>query len=417
MRRKRPGRLAVASGAALSAALVLTLGSAEASAAVPATALPAAAAIAPGMPVAGVFGPASVYRQQVVSAPVAANSAAMVRDLVGVVSDRYGGVAAFNAHSYTNSFATAAAGTPRIDVAFDDCQHKGYLPAGLTGAGGQLTGVPIPAGAVPANGTDNELSVWSPGTDQLWELWEAKHTAAGWSACWGGRIDHVSAAVGFFAGGFGASASGLAISGGTLGVAEVRAGVVDHALNLAIPDTYGWQTWSWPAQRSDGGNGSNPNAIPEGTRLRLDPRLDVDALPGLTPIARLVAHTAQTYGFVVSDSAGAVAVTGESGAAEQQATGVDPWLALDHGVPDYAMLAHFPWSSLQAMPKDWGKGATATVAAPAPAAHAPASPGLVSCQGPVGMFRALTRAVWSSAVGQSSGWRRQWTAVRSCSRS
>jgi hypothetical protein len=307
------------------------------------------------MPLNGVFGANSVYDMPVAGAPVAANSAAMVQDLLGVINDRYGGTAAFNAHQYANSFYTATATTPLTNLTFDDCQGKGYTPAGLLGPGGQFTGVPIPANAQPALGTDNQLAVWDPATDQLWEFWEAAKTANGWSACWGGRIDHVSTAPGWFSGGYGASASGLAVSGGTLELSEVRAGFVGHALNIGIPDTYGWQTWSWPAQRSDGGDGSDPNAIPEGTRLRLNPDIDVDALPGLTPIARLIAKTAQTYGLIVTDTSGAVAVTGESGAADQAVTGVDPWTALEQGVPDYSILNNFPWADMQVMPQNWGE--------------------------------------------------------------
>ncbi len=310
-----------------------------------------------GMPLAGLFGPTSVWEQKVDTAPVAANSAAMVRDLVGHITDRYGDIAAFNAHDYAMAFYTASAGTGTVDVAFDDCQHKGYTPAGLEGPGGQFTDVPIPAGAVPASGTDHSLAIYSPSTDQLWELWETEHTAQGWSACWGGRIDHVSTAAGYFTGGFGATASGLAVSAGTVELSEVRAGSIPHALALAIPDTAAWPKLSYPAQRTDGGD-TDASAIPEGTRLRLDPNIDVDTIPGLSPIARVIAHTAQTYGFIVTDSSGAVSVTAESGTPQQTATGVDPWAALEGGLPDYLVLQGFPWGSLQALPQNWGEPAS-----------------------------------------------------------
>ncbi len=358
MTRRRPVAL-------LTAAILTVLGGSVAAIAASSTPTPTV-----GMPAGGIFGAASVWDQPVSAAPVAPTSAAMVKDLVAHISDRYGGVAAFNAHSFPNAFYTATTGTPTVDVGFNDCQNKGAEPAGLAA---QFAGVPIPADAVPAAGTDSELSVWSPSTDQLWELWEARHTAQGWSACWGGRIDHASTSMGAFPAGYGASASGLAESGGTVELSEIRAGVIDHALTLDIPDTA--TDYVSPANRTDGGD-TDPTAIPEGTRLRLDPTIDVDAIPGLTPIGRIIAHTAQTYGFIVTDSSGAVAVTGESGVEQQAQTGVDPWAALELGVPDYQILQDFPWSDLQALPAGW------TATAPTPVTTASSSSPITSTPPP-----------------------------------
>jgi hypothetical protein len=174
-----------------------------------------------------------------------------------------------------------------------------------------------------------------------------------WSACWGGRIDHVSQSVGFFPSGFGASASGLACTGGTILLSDVRQGSINHAINLAIPKTAVWSRVSWPAQRSDGGD-TSPQALPEGTRLRLDPSVDVDAL-GLHPLAAMVAKAAQKYGFILTDTSGAVAVSTESGAPEQAATGQDPWAKILGGTPDYAVMKNFPWDELQVLPQNYGK--------------------------------------------------------------
>lgn len=278
----------------------------------------------------------------------------MVDLLVGTVNDRYGGVAAFNAHSYGVGYYVAAPGTPTVDVAFDDCQGKGHVPEGLFGPGGQFEDVPIPAGAVPADGTDGTLAVYSPETDTLWEFWVASQDARGaWQACWGGRMDGVAANLGFFSGSFGVSASGLSVAGGMISLADVRAGSVAHAMSLHIPGPAAYPQLSWPAQRTDGNN-SHPDALPEGTRLRLDPSIDVASL-GLHPVAAMVAEAAQRYGFIVVDQAGAVAVVTESGAAEQAATGVDPWDALLGGTPDYLVMQNFPWDRLQVLPQDYGR--------------------------------------------------------------
>ena len=110
---------------------------------------------------------------------------------------------------------------------------------------------------------------------------------------------------------------------------------------------------SWPAQRSDGWDG-DADAIPEGTHLRLDPTINVDALP-LHPLARMVAKAGQKYGFIVTDKSGAVAVVAESGAPYEAWRGVNPWTALIRGTPMYNVMRNFPWQSLQVLPKDYGK--------------------------------------------------------------
>jgi hypothetical protein len=299
------------------------------------------------------FGPASAWRTDIRHAPVAADSAALVHHLAGTVSDRYGGVAAFNARQFGNSFYTATPDTPRVDVAFDDCQQKGYLPDGLTGPEGQFTGVPIPAGAVGATGTDRMMSVYAPGSDQLWEFWVVNRwPEGGWSACWGGRIDAVSRSAGFFRHGFGATATGLSASGGMVSLADVRSGAVQHALSLVVPDVAA-NRYSWPAQRSDG-SATDADAIPEGTRLRLDPSVDVSKLH-LSPVARMIARAAQQYGFLVVDKGPGVAVVAEEGTAESALTGRDPWLDILGTTPAYEVLKNFPWKRLQSLPHDYGK--------------------------------------------------------------
>jgi hypothetical protein len=339
-------------GAALAAALLVSLAPAVATAA-PGTSAPGGAPVAAAAATASTSG--NAWRQDVRGAGLHPRSAAMVANVAGQVSSRYGGVAAFNVWQYNTPIYTVPAGQPRITVKFDDCQGKGHVPSGLYGAGGHFVGVPLPADALVSPGADRQVSVYSPSTDQLWELWKATKRSDGWYACWGGRLDRVSTSPGYFPGTFGASASGLALAQGALRVADVRAGRADHALALQLPDVGHWRTWSYPAQRSDGTD-TSWDAVPTGTRLRLDPRVDVDAL-GLHPIAAAVARTAQQHGFVVTDRAGAVGVQAESGEPEKIRTGTNPWGALMGSTPAYAVMKGFPWQRLQALPKDWGKPA------------------------------------------------------------
>ena len=306
----------------------------------------------PSAPLGGPFTSASVWKQDVRHAPLAPDSREMVDNLRHQVADHYEGVASLNVWNYNASFYTVPADQPRVTVRFNDCQHKGYVPNGLFGRGGQFVGVPIPSDAVPAPGVDAALTIYQPSTDRLWEFWQA-HKSGAWSACWGGRIDHVSRSAGWFKGGFGQTATGLANAGGMIGIREAQAGRIAHALALQIIAPATWTRVSWPAQRSDGYD-SSPHAIPEGTRLRLDPSVNVDALP-LHPLAKMIARAAQTYGFIVTDKSGAVAVVTENGAAVKAKTGRDPWVRILGRTPSWKVMKGFPWDRLQALPKDYGK--------------------------------------------------------------
>ena len=358
-------RRAGARGVAITASAALLLGLAACSPAAPErsfapslspSAAPSPTASSPSVGAAAEaypFGPHTFWRSTLERAPIASDSRAMVDYLVASITDRYNGVAAFNAHQYNSPLYTVAANAPTVDVRFDDCQGKGYLPDGLMGEGGQFTAVPMPPDAVPATGTDGEVSIWSPSSDRIWEFWKAQKAADGtWSACWGGRIDDVSTGDGRFPDHFGATATGLPNAGGVVRFSEIQQGRIDHAISIVIPNPAVATDFSWPAQRSDGVD-SNPAALPEGSRLRLDPSLDVTTL-GLTPAATVIARAAQQYGFVVVDRAGSVSVLAEQVDAP---AGTDPWRQLLGG-PDYSVLTGFPWSRLQVVQKDYGKPAS-----------------------------------------------------------
>jgi hypothetical protein len=318
----------------------------------PSTAGATAGTFSAGLPL-GLATRASVWKWPVSAAPLASNSAQQVANVVREVKAHYGGHAGFNIYSYGMSWYNASATQRRTTVLFSNCQKKKSTPPGLYGTGGQFESVPIPDGAIPTVGTDSALSVYQASTDTLWDFWRAYHDARGWHACWGGRIDHYAADLGRFPGFYGASASGLAKEAGIVSINDVESGHIDHAVSLSLTGPIISKVRSWPALRSDGIS-TVGNALAEGQRLRLDPRLDVDKL-GLNPIARMIAIAGQKYGFIISDKAGCVAVAGESPAAVEQATGKDPWKRLLGGLRPSQVLTRFPWGSLQALPVDYGK--------------------------------------------------------------
>ena len=273
---------------------------------------------------------------------------------------------AFNStEGYNGSFYTVGPEQPLVgvrlrneqEIADRETDPETVAPTGF------LADIPIPDDAIPAAGTDATLGIWQPSTDKLWELWQVKKDATykgvfypGWSAVWGGRIDDVSKSPGYFLDGKGSTATGLANAGGHVRLAEAKAGVVEHALAMAIPDAQNSDTWSYPAQRSDGWNPKGLKDVPyQGQRLHMDPAIDFDTYPGLHPLARVMGKAAQKYGFIIVDHAGAVVAMGESGLGVAAETGVDPWTPLLGDRAYWQVFDNFPWASLRAIKKDWGK--------------------------------------------------------------
>jgi hypothetical protein len=75
----------------------------------------------------------------------------------------------------------------------------------------------------------------------------------------------------------------------------------------------------------------------------------------LHPIAKTIARAAQTYGFVVWDVGGSVALRAEN-PKRYTAIGLpNPYAALYGGTPDYAIMDRFPWDRMQFLPMDYGK--------------------------------------------------------------
>ena len=202
--------------------------------------------------------------------------------------------------------------------------------------------VPLPRDAIPAAGTDGCLVVWQAATDKMWEFWQLHRALDGWHASWGGEMDHVSTSPGRYPGSWGATASSLPLAGGVITTQELRAGSIDHALVLGVPETRA--SWFfWPAGRTDG-RSTSPTSIPAGTHFRLDPTLDVDALP-VPRVTKILAHAAQTYGLVVRGTSGNTTLYAE----DPTPTGSDPYPALFGGLNPKQIMSAFPWSRLQVL--------------------------------------------------------------------
>jgi hypothetical protein len=145
---------------------------------------------------------------------------------------------------------------------------------------------------------------------------------------------------------WGATATSLPAIAGVMTATELISGRIGHALAISVPNASA-KVFAAPAQRTDG-TLTNRNAIPEGARFRLDPRLDIDKLH-LPPVVRTIAVAAQRYGMIVRDKTlSSIGFYAEDPAA----LSANPYAKLFEGKVPSVLLAKFPWSHLQAIKPD-----------------------------------------------------------------
>ena len=304
------------------------------------------------LPTDAIFAPTSFWYQVIPkNVTLHSNSAGFVADFQRQIRAYYGNVT-INTTAYASPVFLPAAGISNSKVTQWDCQHKGYLDSSLAQ---QWASVPVPSNATPSDGTDGEMTIYQPSTNTLWEFWQTRKSNGQWQACWGGRMSNVSTSSGIWPQNYGTTATGLPFIGGQITAEELKRGEIRHAIGIALVDLEKSGIFSWPANRSDGYNpGNAANRIPEGSRFRLDPNLDVNSIT-MHPVARTIARAAQKYGFVVWDKAGAISLRVQNPKSYTALGQPDPYTALFNGTPNYAVLNGFPWDKLQFLPKDYGK--------------------------------------------------------------
>jgi hypothetical protein len=256
--------------------------------------------------------------------------------------------------NYGVGFATSSWSVPIVTVPWDQPRVRVTIDNGNVDLQAAFASVPIPADAIPAGGTDGHLVVWQPAKNTMWEMFRARRLSDGWHARYGGRIADVASSPGFYRHlldfdgvlerpWWGATATSLPLGGGLITLQDLARGSIDHAIAMAVPRVKRGVR-AWPAQRSDG-RYYDTTALPEGTRFRLDPALNVDAL-NAPEIVKMVARAAQRYGMIVRDGGGAVAVYGE----DPTRSGSTAWDRAFKGLRPYQVMKSFPWGKLRVTP-------------------------------------------------------------------
>jgi hypothetical protein len=294
-------------------------------------------------PQATPFAPTSVWNQALSDdAALDSQSPAYVSDLLSQIASA--GLW-MNTYQYSTPVFTVPADQPNVIVKLDTASSPQATALRAT-----WLQVPIPSNAKAAAGTDEHMVISQPSTDRMWEFWKMARQSDGWHAQWGGSMNNASTNPGYFTSpgpsNWGATATSLPLLGGLIRPAELASGHIDHAIAIAIPQTRA-QYFTWPAQRTDGQVYST-TAIPEGQRFRLDPSLNLSAIP-MSPMVRMIAVAAQKYGMIVRDKSGSVTLYGEDTSDEGLPNpyyGPSGWFQNRYVS---TLLQAFPWSHLEAL--------------------------------------------------------------------
>lgn len=201
----------------------------------------------------------------------------------------------------------------------------------------------IPRDARPAPNGDAEVVVWDLDRGLLVHLYEARWDDGAWSAE-GGSIRYLAS------NGLPARVRGhddprnvgtsRGNNGLTFGIGwdAVTDGAVTHVVKLATgPETSTRHVW--PMWGSDGET-DDPDAPPQGLRLRIRPEVDLEAL-GLDGAALVIARGLQTHGTYVGDNGGRTSIKLEAGR---------PWRLDDDALARLPLEPRY-W---QVLPEGWG---------------------------------------------------------------
>ena len=205
--------------------------------------------------------------------------------------------------------------------------------------------VRMPAGADPNAGSDGAMVVVDRVSRTVCDFWQARRVAGEWLTSWGTCASLDGDGRGPSGG---ATGAGVNLLAGVVRTDEIRAGRIDHALSFAT-DNACVGAHRYPATKSDGSS-HRRDCIPQGARVQLDPRIDVEAIPGITPGEIAVARGLKEYGAYARDNAAAPMAF----AFEKPTSGGDPYPAAGFRW-DYYDMPHIPWDRLRVL-RTWDGG-------------------------------------------------------------
>ena len=239
----------------------------------------------------------------------------------------------------------APAGTPLQQV----CDTNDYRPCEM---------VPVPAGMFPSPDGDAKTVIIDLSLNRAWSFygiakgdgsngdWTSLNGAFGW-----GYTSSQGDGIHNYGGGmWGGRVTGWNYVAGLIHPEEIQAGVINHALVFMIPSQIATSgTYVWPAASTDGSS-TNTSAIPLGSRIQLDPSINVSTLP-LTAGGKMIARALQVYGGWIADTGSAAAVDAQEFVTSNgQGVNATPW----QGLLTYRDLYGIPVSSFRVLQVNQG---------------------------------------------------------------
>ncbi|MDQ6839394.1 MAG: hypothetical protein M3137_13975 [Actinomycetota bacterium] len=227
-------------------------------------------------------------------------------------------------------FSDVTTSTPRYHVT---CTQ----PWGSCGL--SLQAVPIPPDAAPNTGSDGRMVIIDPSSGLVYEFWQARRSPTGaWQASWGDISSLSGPGNADVSGKPASTGSGMSPLAGTVTISDLSSGHINHALSFASSVTC--PNFVAPAVESDGTT-PPPNCLPEGSRVQLDPSINLATVAGITPLELMVGRALQLYGAICTDTAG----TSMAFTFQLPPPTANPYPAL--GAPwDYWNMPHLPWNSV-----------------------------------------------------------------------
>lgn len=285
------------------------------------------------------------WNQNIASAPVAANSAAVIANIGSSV----------HVHADWGADSAANGNSPLYGIPFNIVHGNSTAKVNVVidNYPGESDVVPVPIGANAViegdyqdgpnnNGAgynanqrgDSHLIIWDEDNDIAYELFgvsrpsdptlfpntdgvELPHTDGQWHAAqetvWYMKTDTFRTL-----GETSADAAGLSILAGLvrpdegLTVAQGGQGAIDHAIRFTLPASDVNPQYIYPASHEvDESQGSSK--LPFGARLRLENTAAVNAIiAAMPPESQIIAHAMQQYGLILADIGSSMYVTGAS---------------------------------------------------------------------------------------------------------
>lgn len=197
--------------------------------------------------------------------------------------------------------------------------------------------VPIPDDASASRGSDGAMVVIDRTRGRAYEFWQARRKRGRWVASWGdvSPLDGDGRNIE-------ATGSGISRLAGVVRLHEIERGQIDHALVFSTENACR-DRFRYPANQTDG-HSDRSDCIPHGTRIRLDPSVSIETIPGITPGERAMAEALQTYGAYAIDQGGA----GMAFIFEAPNGRSNPYPAAGFEF-DYFQPEHIPWDRLQVL--------------------------------------------------------------------